>query len=66
MIFIVAVLQCVPIGRVLKNAAITHVNLLLLDVEGAEISTLSEMNWSSILFDVIIKEKIILNSAPGF
>lgn len=48
---------CLPITRVLEHAQITHVNLFILDVEGAELSILDGIDFTRFTFDVLLVEK---------
>ncbi len=52
-----AAISCVSLSSVLSLLQVTHINLLFLDVEGAEISVLSSINFSEVSFDVICVEK---------
>jgi hypothetical protein len=48
---------CLPIARVLDHAHVTHINFFILDVEGAEISILSGIDFTRFTFDIIVIEK---------
>jgi FkbM family methyltransferase len=47
---------CVPLSYILSEVDVQHVNLFVLDVEGAELSVLESVDWSSTVFDVIVVE----------
>jgi hypothetical protein len=49
-------IPCISMSSVLKASGITHINLWLLDTEGAELSILQTVDWTSVVFDVIIVE----------
>lgn len=62
----VVAVPCISLQTVLSTAGINHVNLWLLDTEGAELSILQTVDWSSVTFDVIIVETESKNRSPGF
>lgn len=49
--------SCLPIARVLNKAQVRHINFFILDVEGAEISVLSGIDFTRFTFDIIVIEK---------
>jgi hypothetical protein len=49
-------IQCFPLKKVLKEAKVNHINLFILDVEGAELEVLQSIDWRKIRFDVIVVE----------
>jgi hypothetical protein len=49
-------LACLPLSTVLRKIQIKHVNLFILDVEGAELDILHSIDWDSVVFDVICIE----------
>jgi len=55
---------CRPFGTILREANITHIDLLSLDVEGAEETVLETMDWS-ISIHVIVIEADLGNSPTG-
>eukprot|EP01040_Poterioochromonas_malhamensis_P008995 gene8995-9739_t len=52
----VTVIHCLPMYKVLKEAKVNHINLFILDVEGAELEVLQSIDWRKIRFDVIVVE----------
>lgn len=59
-------IPCISMQTVLSTAGITHVNLWLLDTEGAELSILRTVDWSAVIFDVIIVETEIKNRSKMY
>jgi hypothetical protein len=59
-------IPCISMQTVLSTAGITHVNLWLLDTEGAELSILRTVDWSSVIFDVIIVETEVKNRSNEY
>lgn len=57
---------CVEMSALLHTLHITHVNLWLLDTEGAELNVLRTVDWSVVVFDVIIVETEQKHRARGF
>jgi FkbM family methyltransferase len=55
-------ITCEPLTALLRKAGIIRINLFSLDVQGAELSVLSTMNWS-IPIDVLIVEQDGLDAA---
>jgi len=66
----VRAVKCVPIRYVMtkiaEDSGITHFNLLLLDLEGSELSTLRTFDWQSTTFDVIVVEADKQYRPPGY
>jgi hypothetical protein len=52
----ITVLQCLPLSVVLHHAHVHHINLFILDVEGAEVEVLKSIRWDSYRFDVLCVE----------
>ncbi|OSX72991.1 hypothetical protein BU14_0389s0015 [Porphyra umbilicalis] len=50
-------LECTTGGAVLRRAALTHVDFLSLDVEGAELEVLRGIDWDAVRIDVIALEE---------
>ena len=50
------VVSCLPLSTVLSALAVSHVNLFVLDVEGAELKVLRSIDFSRLSFDVIVVE----------
>jgi hypothetical protein len=48
--------QCVPLSHILHRAHVKHVNFILLDVEGGELSVLQSIIWEDVIFDVLCIE----------
>ena len=48
---------CRPLGPMLAMLGITHVDLWVLDVEGAELEVLQTVDFATITFDVIVVEQ---------
>ena len=64
---------CVDLQEVLEVVQISHVNLLILDVEGAEVSVLKSINFNKTTFDVMVIERQyphnvlqFMRSIPGY
>lgn len=57
---------CVSMSTVLSTSGISHVNLWLLDTEGAELSILRTVDWSRVVFDVIIVETEVKNRSDEY
>ena len=49
-------LECVSLSSVFKLARVNHINLFILDVEGAELNVLYTIDWDKIKFDVLCVE----------
>ena len=49
-------MPCIPLHTLLKTAKTKHVNLFVLDVEGAELTVLKTINWEEVMFDVLCVE----------
>jgi len=49
-------ISCLPMSDMLTYAHLTHINLFILDVEGAELSVLKTIDFSAVWFDVISVE----------
>lgn len=48
--------RCLPMARILEHTGLKHINLMILDVEGAEIVALKSIDFTKVQFDVIIVE----------
>jgi FkbM family methyltransferase len=48
--------SCVPLSKVLAEARIHHINLIILDVEGGELDVLETIDWEITRFDVMVVE----------
>lgn len=59
-------IRCVPLGNVLKHANISHVNVFILDTEGAELSVLKSINFSEVRFDVLVIETDTVVRPPSY
>lgn len=57
---------CISMKTVLSSAGISHVNLWLLDTEGSELSILRTVDWTAVLFDVIIVETEVKNRSEEY
>lgn len=57
--------SCMPMGQVLHQAGITRVDLLSLDVEGAEEIVLETMDWDNIPVYLLVIESHEKNSPTG-
>jgi hypothetical protein len=55
--------MCQRLAPLLRRLGISHVNLWVLDVEGAELEILRGMDWHAVTFDVISVETAHLG--PG-
>ena len=49
-------IQCLPMSRILMHSGLEHINLMILDVEGAELVALKSIDFEAIKFDVIVVE----------
>jgi hypothetical protein len=49
--------DCVTLQEVLEAVGVSHVNFLVLDVEGGEISVLQSIDFNKISFDVMVIER---------
>ena len=49
-------LKCTPLGTILQEAGVDHVDFFSLDVEGAELIVLETINWSAVTFDILMVE----------
>lgn len=54
---------CLPLTALLRSVGLTHFNLWILDVEGAEFQVLQSIDWSVLSFDVICAEASL--ASPG-
>jgi FkbM family methyltransferase len=63
---IISTVSCVDLQEVLEAAQVSHVNLLILDVEGAEVSVLKSINFLKTSFDVLIIERQFPNELLHF
>ena len=50
------VVRCLPLASVLASLGVAHINLFVLDVEGAELSILQSVAWERVSFDVLCVE----------
>ena len=60
--------QCFPLYSILKALGRTHIDLLSLDVEGAELGVLGTIPFSELVIEVLLVEYAVLGSktaAPG-
>lgn len=57
------VVKCLPLTSILQSVGAYHTNFFVLDVEGAEMSILSSVDWSRFSFDVLCIEKQFLDEA---
>ena len=49
-------MRCLPLASVLASLGVAHINLFVLDVEGAELSILQSVAWERVSFDVLCVE----------
>ncbi|EOD05825.1 hypothetical protein EMIHUDRAFT_219950 [Emiliania huxleyi CCMP1516] len=49
-------LNCLPLTTILQRLGVTHLNMLILDVEGAETEVLRAVDWDTITIDVLAVE----------
>ena len=49
-------LQCIPMYDILSHSQLSHINLMILDVEGAELMVLKSIDFTIVRFDVIVIE----------
>lgn len=49
-------IACFPLQKLLAATNVHHINVFVVDVEGGELAILHSINWSTILFDVIVVE----------
>ena len=59
-------IPCISMQTVLSTAGITHVNLWLLDTEGAEFSILQTVDWQAVIFDILIVETEVKNRSKTY
>eukprot|EP00808_Paulinella_micropora_P016970 g62204.t1 len=52
----VPVVNCIPLGWILKKLNLHHINWWILDVEGGELQVLNAVSFSKVMFDVITIE----------
>lgn len=57
---------CFPLHKILAVTNVYHINVFVVDVEGGELAMLHSINWSAILFDVIIVETDTLYRPPAY
>ena len=49
-------MRCLPLGVILGDLDAYHINFFVLDVEGAEMSVLTSLDWARFSFDVLAIE----------
>ena len=49
-------MRCLPLGVILGDLDAYHINFFVLDVEGAEMSILTSLDWTRFSFDVLAIE----------
>lgn len=49
-------LPCSPLGAILREAGVDHVDFFSLDVEGAEFIVMQTIDWSAVTFGVVMVE----------
>lgn len=71
--FSISEVHCVDLQEVLATIQVSHVNLLILDVEGAERSVLQSIDFQKTTFDVLVIERQspnellkFMNSLPDY
>ena len=52
----IKIIPCLPLRSVLSSINVSHINLWILDVEGAELEVMRTVNFSVVKFDVIVVE----------
>lgn len=57
---------CVGLQEVLETITVSHINLLILDVEGGEVSVLRSIDFRKTIFDVLIIERQYPNELLRF
>jgi len=62
----VSIVKCVPLSTIITETNVKHVNLFILDVEGAELSVLQSIDFNEVVFDVIVVEVELKNRADGY
>eukprot|EP00607_Mallomonas_marina_P009841 CAMPEP_0182420980 /NCGR_PEP_ID=MMETSP1167-20130531/6123_1 /TAXON_ID=2988 /ORGANISM="Mallomonas Sp, Strain CCMP3275" /LENGTH=237 /DNA_ID=CAMNT_0024597617 /DNA_START=419 /DNA_END=1128 /DNA_ORIENTATION=+ len=62
----VSVIQCLPLSDILAEAQVKHVNLFVLDVEGAELSILRTIRFEVVRIDVLVVEVEAKNRPVGY
>jgi hypothetical protein len=50
------VVQCLPVGQLFKSLDIKHIDIWVLDVEGAELSALQGVDFSAVQINAIAME----------
>ena len=50
-------MSCVPLGVILREASVKHVDFFSLDVEGAELNVLRTVDWDAVTFGVLLVEQ---------
>ena len=58
--------QCMPLNEIFGVSGISHINLMFLDVEGAEVSVLKTINFDKCSFDVLVIENNDAESIRSF
>ena len=51
------VVRCLPLGVILGALDAFHINFFVLDVEGAEMSIMTSLDWTRFSFDVLAIER---------
>ena len=62
----VKVIPCLPLRSVLSSVNVSHINLWILDVEGAELEVMRTVNFTAVKFDVIAVETDVHFRPGGF
>lgn len=57
---------CVRLGRIFRQAGISHGGLLILDVEGVELMVLQSLDWTRFRFDVVCVEIEVAFRPKGY
>ena len=59
-------LPCIRLSRIIAELAVKHINLLIVDTVGSELSALNSIDFKHIIIDVICVDVTPLFSRPGF
>lgn len=65
---VIVPVDCLPLAAVLERAGVRHVDFMVLDTEGSELSVLESIDFSQVTFDVIVVETETLHGfrSPDF
>ena len=59
-------LPCVPLNKIFDELGVHHVDLFILDVEGAELAALETLEWDKVRINVLVVEVNAKHRPPGY